>query len=101
MTDYQFAYLTSTNRPGFLSAPPLADTSLSAMRAVLQPKASELISRHHMVWLDCRCCGHTGHITGGRWDWSTSTRIATRGPIMRESRPDMELGSVKQSLKAW
>jgi agmatinase len=114
MTDYQFAYLTSTNSPGFLSAPPLADrpdadtvvagiawdgattnrpgsrfgpfairrashmlcdgehpwfnvtaggsiadigdlalpnTSLSAMRAVLQPKASELISRHHMVWL--------------------------------------------------
>ena len=114
MTDYQFAYLTSTNSPGFLSAPTLADrpdadtvvagiawdgattnrpgsrfgpfairrashmlcdgehpwfnvtaggsiadigdlalpnTSLSAMRAVLQPKASELISRHHMIWL--------------------------------------------------
>src|ERR1700733_11867386 len=98
MTDYQFAYLTSTNCPGFLGAPPLADrpdadtvvagiawdgattnrpgsrfgpcdgehpwfnvsaggsiadmgdlalpnTSLSAMRAVLQPKASELILR--------------------------------------------------------
>src|ERR1700722_11795554 len=114
MTDYQFAYLTSTHSPGFLSAPPLADrpdadtvvagiawdgattnrpgsrfgpfairrashmlcdgehplfnvvagssiadigdlalpnTSLSDMRAALQPQAGELISRHHMVWL--------------------------------------------------
>jgi agmatinase len=25
MTDYHFAYLTSTNSPGFLRAPPLAD----------------------------------------------------------------------------
>ena len=29
----------------------LPNTSLSAMRAVLQPKASGLIARHHMVWL--------------------------------------------------
>lgn len=114
MTDYQFAFLTSTTHPGFLGAPPLEarpqadmvvagiawdgattnrpgsrfgphairrashmlcdgehplfnvtagasiadigdlalpNTSLSAMRAVLQPQASELISRHHMLWL--------------------------------------------------
>lgn len=114
MTDYQFAFLTSTTNPGFLSAPPLTarphadmvvagiawdgattnrpgsrfgpyairrashmlcdgehplfnvtagesvadigdlalpNTSLAAMRAVLQPQASELISRHHMIWL--------------------------------------------------
>jgi agmatinase len=114
MTDYQFAFLTSTSNPGFLSAPPLAgrpdaetvvagiawdgattnrpgsrfgpfairrashmlcdgehplfgvtagssiadigdlalpNTSLSAMREQLQPQASALISRHHMVWL--------------------------------------------------
>jgi agmatinase len=114
VTDYQFAFLTSTSHPGFLSAPPpaarpdadtvvagiawdgattnrpgsrfgpfairrashmlcdgehplfnvtagssiadigdlaLPNTSLSAMRAVLQPQAGELITRHHMVWL--------------------------------------------------
>ena len=114
MTDYQFAFLTSTTHPGFLSAPPLTarpdadmvvagiawdgattnrpgsrfgpfairrashmlcdgehplfnvtagssiadvgdlalpNTSLSAMREVLEPQASALISRHHMVWL--------------------------------------------------
>jgi len=114
MTDYRFAYLTSTSNPGFLSAPPpsarpdaetvvagiawdgattnrpgsrfgpfairrashmlcdgehplfnvvagssiadigdlaLPNTSLSDMRAALQPQAGELISRHHMVWL--------------------------------------------------
>jgi hypothetical protein len=49
MTDYQFAYLTgSIADMGDLALP---NTSLSAMRAVLQPKASELILRHHMVWL--------------------------------------------------
>jgi agmatinase len=114
VTDYQFAFLTSTSHPGFLSAPPpaarpdadtvvagiawdgattnrpgsrfgpfairrashmlcdgehplfnvaagssiadigdlaLPNTSLSAMRAALQPQAGELIARHHMVWL--------------------------------------------------
>jgi agmatinase len=114
MTDYQFAYLTSSTHPGFLNAPPLAgrpdadvvvagigwdgattnrpgarfgpfairrsshmlgdgshplfdvspaaaiadigdlalpNTSLSAMRATLQPLAAALIARHHMVWL--------------------------------------------------
>ncbi|MGB6307297.1 MAG: agmatinase [Steroidobacteraceae bacterium] len=114
MTDHQFAFLTSTTRPGFLSAPPLSvrphahtvvagvawdgattnrpgsrfgpyairrashmlcdgehplfnvaagasiadigdlalpNTSLTAMREVLQPQAAQLISRHHMVWL--------------------------------------------------
>src|ERR1700734_1522073 len=114
MTDYQFAFLTSTTHAGFLNAPSLAmrpdsavavagiagggattnrprarfgpsairrsshmlgngehplfnvavgdsiadagdlalpNTSLSAMRAALQPQASALISRHHMVWL--------------------------------------------------
>jgi agmatinase len=114
MADYQYAYLTSTSNPGFLSAPPpsarpdadtvvagiawdgattnrpgsrfgpfairrashmlcdgehplfnvvagssiadigdlaLPNTSLSAMRAVLQAQAGELVSRHHMVWL--------------------------------------------------
>ena len=41
MTDYQFAYLTgSIADMGDLALP---NTSLSAMRAVLQPKASELI----------------------------------------------------------
>jgi agmatinase len=114
MADYDFAYLTSTARPGFLNAPPLAgkpdarvvvagiawdgattnrpgarmgpfairrashmlgpgshplfdvspagtladigdltlpNTSLSDMRAALQPLAATLLSRHHMVWL--------------------------------------------------
>jgi agmatinase len=114
MTDYQFAYLTSTTHPGFLNAPPLAgrpdanvvvagigwdgattnrpgarlgpfsirrashmlgagshplfdvspadiladigdlalpNTSLSDMRAALQPLAAALLARHHMVWL--------------------------------------------------
>lgn len=114
MTNYQFAFLTSTTHPGFLSAPPLTlrpdadmvvagvawdgattnrpgarfgpyairrashmlcdgehplfnvsagasiadigdlalpNTSLSAMREVLQPQAAVLISRYHMVWL--------------------------------------------------
>jgi agmatinase len=114
MTDYQFAFLTSTTHPGFLNAPPLSsrpnadvvvagvawdgattnrpgarlgpfavrrsshmlgdawhplfnvtptaaiadvgdlalpNTSLSAMRAALQPQASALVARHHVVWL--------------------------------------------------
>jgi len=114
MSDYQFAYLTSTSHPGFLGAPPLEarpdaamvvagvawdgattnrpgsrfgpyairrashmlcdgehplfnvtagasiadigdlalpNTSLTGMRAALEPQASALIAAHHMIWL--------------------------------------------------
>jgi agmatinase len=79
MTDYQFAYLTSTNSPGFLSAPPLAD----------RPDADTVVAG--IAW-----DGATTNRPGSRFG-PFAIRRASHMPCGRlTSRPDFAENKFKQ-----